>query len=577
MEVPADLVEGFTSHDLLTYGNARIMLMGHGPYAVPYLLEPLAQSGPDAQMVVARTISLLGQLERDACLPLSAALRGTTNSLLKVRIAGALAQIGDPRAVPALMAVWADPEAGDDAQAAAGQALQSITGKSPDQLGSPAVQFTDIGRSYLIEDRARVGYTYGLSADVWKWNPAGEDLAACVVYETVPTCLDPYQRMATETAMAGLAVQPDSADLQALLVASLVRQLALVRYFESNPKDLNGMPVDPQVVQDAAGRAATLSTQVPVVVRLMGSSVVAQALKLTIEANDGPASLYLAQALDEKLTSGGPGAITPATTEALVAALNSGDKDVRYQAAVALVCANPNGDGLPVDVVMAVINAALSTAAQRNALVVMDNFQMSNKLVQNLRDAGLSTTEAGALEPRIEYALSLQPSVDAIFLQGNITESKYRRMIELIKGDPRTSHALLYVVIDPREDAAKVAPEDGVESVITPDGLRPDVLLPLLQSKVLMESRTSFTPDEEQTVLSAARTLASVNPVTTKYPLVVAEVALIRALRGYSENVTVAAISALGNFGTDAAIQPLSKVVGSQMSVPHGALRPATR
>ncbi|KPK58316.1 MAG: hypothetical protein AMK73_09365 [Planctomycetes bacterium SM23_32] len=568
---PDRLVADFQSPELATYGNARIELLGHGPYAVPYVVHLLKLDAEEEQTVVARAISLLAELHPDACLPLIEVLSNTDSTLLKTRAADVLGQIGDPRAVPALMAVLEDEAAGADVKGAAEDALLNITGRMPEDLGSAAEQYVDLAGAYFAQDKARVGYTYALSADIWEWNPAGADLAEQVVYEEVPVYLN-YQRMATEVALDGLAAEPGNAQLQALLGAALVRQLALCEFFKGADMRLGGKEVTDDIHQDAAVRAEALGVQAPVVLRMLKTPVLAQALRLALGAGDGPAALYLVKALGDKLAASGPGALEADVAEVLAAALDSGDKDVRYNAAIVLVAAGPGGELAPPQKVMDVMGAALKAAADRNALIIMDNFQMRNKLVNVLYGLDVATIESTVLEPRIESALALEPSVDIVFLAGNVEVGKFTRIMTLLKGDPRTMEAPLYVVVDPTAEAPRMSDYEGIADVIGPDALRTEAVQPIVEEQVFARSRSAFTDAEEALVLKAARALAAVNPLATAYPLAVLEPPLVKALTGYSEEVSAAAVAALAEFGSSATVEPLAELVSGDGSV---ALRSA--
>ncbi len=562
------LVEEFQSADLVVYGNARIALQGHGPYAVPYVvgLLELEAAEQQQQTVVAHAVSLLANLQRDACLPLIRVLGGTDSQLLKTRVADVLGQIGDGRAVPALMAVLVDAGAGEQAKASAARAVVSITGQSPQELGSAVDQSVALGGAYFEQDGAQVGYTYGMTADIWEWNPAGEALADKVVYEEVPNYLY-YQRMTAEVALDGLAAEPGNKDLQALLAAALVRQFALCEFFKTADIRLGGQELEAQVKQDAAQRAAEFAVEVPVVLRMLAAPVLAQALQLTLGANDGPASLLLVKTLGDKLAAAGPDALDAETAVALAAALGSGDKDVRYNAAIVLVSADPAAALAPAQEVMDVMGAALAAAADRNALVIMDNFELRNKLVKVLRDQGVATIESGVLEDRIESALTLEPSVDIIFLAGNVPAGRLGRIVtDLLGGDPRTKAAPLYVVLDPADEAPGLGDYANITAVLSTDDLRSAKIQPILQEQVFAQSRSAFTEQEEALVLKAARALDAVNPLQTQYPLGDVELPLIKALTGYSEEVASAAVGSLAAFGSGQTVDPLSRLVAGEGS-----------
>ncbi|MCK4284417.1 MAG: HEAT repeat domain-containing protein [Candidatus Brocadiae bacterium] len=566
VESPERLVGDFQSPDLAVYGKAMVELRGHGPYAVPHVVHLLAIEEPGKQNIAGRAISLLAGTHKDACLPLVRVLQGTDNELLKSQVAGVLGQIGDRRAVPALVSAWEDEGLLGATRRAAARALESVTGRSAAELGTAVAQYVALATAYFEEDKAVVRHTYGLTADVWEWDAAGAALADKVVYEEVPAYLY-YQRMATEMALEGLQVDPANLDLQAVLAASLVRQLALCEFFKSTDVRFGGQGVAQEVCDDAAGRAAELAVEVPVVLSLLESPVLASALQMTLKAGDGAAALFLVRTLGGKLAAAGPAPPDAVTIRALIDALDSGDKDVRYNAAIVLVCSCPTGECGAADRITQVISAALRAASTRNALVVMDDLQMRNTLGAVVRGEGVATTEATVDEERIESVLSLQPSVDIVFLSGNAPEHTFKKIMALLSGDPRTKAAPVYVVVDPGEPSAEVSKYAGIEEVLLPDDLRAAKLQPILQEKVLSESRSAFTEEEEAVVLRAAQALQAVAPLRTEYELQTLAPSLVRALIGYSEEVTAVAAGCLAGFGSEAAIEPLSQIVAGEASV----------
>jgi len=556
----------FTSGDLVAYGKARTELKGHGPYVVPHLIGLLAKEAPEDQVTVGRTVSLLASLHPDAVLPLCQALLGTEDSLVRMRLAGVLGQIGDERAVPALTQVWADPNSLPNVRQAAAAALAAITGQQVTAPAAVADTYLDLARAYLFEDEARVGFTYGMSADVWMWNAAGEDWADKLGYEEVPAYLY-YQRMAADTALAGLAADPANTRLQSVLAAALVRQLALCEFFKTAQMQFGGEAVTDAVRAEAAERAAKLELQVPMVLSLLPTPQVAGALKLTLQAPDGPASLYLVKALDRKLEASGGEVPDQTTIDALSAALESGDKDVRYNAGVTLVKASPTGEAGAPGQISAVMSAAVRAATQRTALIIMRDFQTMNTLISVVRGAGVSTAETRPDQHLIDYTLTLQPSVDIVFVTGNVSDGIMARIMEQLQSDPRTKAAPIYAVVDPTREAADLSPYEAIRKVLTPDHLRASVIGPILQEEVLAESRSAFTDEEEALVLKAVQALAGVDPRTTAYDFAVIEPGLVQAVSGYSDEVTAAVVDTLRKFGSAAALPALAGVVAGDKTV----------
>ncbi len=553
-----ELIANFTSDKAAVYGKARVHLRGYGPYAVPYLMPLLEMAEPDQQEVVGRAFSLLADLQRDACLPLIEVLRESDDSLLRTRVAAVLGHIGDVRAVPALMAAWEDPDSAAPVVEAAAEALDNITDKTLEELGSAVSQYVALGKAYFREDAPRIGYTFGVSADVWSWDSDGETMPLRIVYETIPNYLY-YQRMAAETALDGLELAPGNTDLQALLAAATVRQLALCEIYRSEEVLFGGEPVPEERRTDAAQRAEVLAVQAPVLVSLLETPVVAHALSMTLDAEDAPASLYLVKAVRDKL-SASTGMAAEGTVAALLKGLQSGMKDVRYNAAITLVRSCPSGECGQPQTITDVMSAALHAAASRHALVLVNDFQTRNTLTSILRAQGLATIETRVHEGSIQAALAMQPSVDVAFISAGAPEVLFGRVLDLLQSDPRTTGLPIYAIVGPEGPVADVAGYEAVTQILTADDVRAAKLEPIVQ-QVLARSRSAFTEEEEALVLKAVQAVNVVDPARTQYPLGQLEPALIKALRGYRDEVTVAAMDALAAIGSQQCLLPLARVV----------------
>jgi len=561
------LIDDFQSSDMDVYIAARVKLLGHGPYAVPYLLPLVAMKAPvddmaKAQQVnttVGRAASLLGQMPSDACLPLIQALQGSDNPLVRERTAAVLGELGDRRAVPALLAAVVDAKSLQPTVETALNALKMIVGDDLGALGSASDQYISMGKAYFLEDVQRVGFTYGVTANIWQWDADAAEMTQKLICEQVPQYLY-YQRMASEVALAGLARDAANEELLALLAASQVRQLALCEAYKT-------ADVADDVKADATARAAELAVEVPVVLHLLPSSVVGRALELTIEAGDRTASLFLTQTMGAKLDDAGPAAPDEKTVAALVDALNSGDKDVRYNAAINLVKSCPTGECGAAEQTIGVLSAALRAAAVSNALVIMDDLNTRNALISVLRGEGLTTTESRVEDGVIQAVLEMQPSVDIVFISSNTSESVFSRALAVVRSDPRTKGAPLFVIVDPAQDFVDVSKEAGIERVLTVDHIRSAVLRPFIQEKVFQERKTAFTEEEEALVLKAAEALKAVDPLNTQYDLSRLEPSLMVALKGYSEEVSLAVLAALAEFGSAACVDPMAALVAGDGSV----------
>ncbi len=540
------LLTDFQSPAAGPFLEARTRLIGHGPYAVPYLLDFLTRQGPKNQRIVARTISTLTEMHRDVCLPLTAAL-STDDEILKVRIVTVLGHLGDARAVPALLAVWeADTPA--PVVEAAYEAIKNITARDAKSIGPAVLRYTKLIEKYLAEDATSVGYVFGDLAEVWTWEPGREKLQDRLTYELVPAYLY-YQRQGAQCALEALRVDPDDGRLQALLVALLCRELRLVR-------DYAGLGGE-EVSSDAQARLADLQKRLPVVCHIYGADTVGEALERLIALKDSGAALGLVELLAEKVGVG-----PSKGADALLVALATPYKDVRYRAAVAIVELSPTGQIGDPGEVMQVLSAALKHASVKTALLVFNDLQIRNRLNAAVGEQRLSAVECTVQAGAVDRALNLEPAVDIVFVGGNVSEDAFGTVLQKLKTDARTKAVPLYVIADPRMESPDLSKYEGIAAVLSPDDIRAAKLQPLLETVMALRP-TPIGAEKGEIVLLAARALLSVDPEMTGYPLRMLEPSLIGALRGFGEPVQLAAVGNLARFGSASALEPLAELLAS--------------
>ena len=555
------LITEFRSPDLMTYGTASVDLAGHGPYAVPYLLPLLALEGPDNQRILARTKMALSKMHRDVCLPLIEAL-AEDDPLLRARLVAILGQLGDRRAVPALLAQWQEPVVAPVVAEALIDALLKITGERPDDLGTAVSRYDELIVAYITEQVDEVGYLYGDDGEIWSWNPDAETFDQKLTYKLVPNYLY-YRLMGAKLAVDGLDLAPAHERLQSLLVVSLARSLTLCELFSSKERlsavGINN--VSDAIRKDAAQRADAIKARLPVLVALCEPAVVGEALEMALELGDAASSLYLVDMLAGKvgLESTGAG-------RSFVEALDSGDKDVRYKAAIEALKASPSGAFGGEEKIMAVISSALRLASAKNALLVFDDLQARNTLNSLLPQKGIVSVACSADVGEVAERLNLEPAIDIVFLSGNVSPQTFGSVLVRLKNDIRTRDLPLYAVIDSKTQSVDVEGFEGISGVLSTDDLRMEKLGPILDQQVLAVSVTPLTEQKEATVMDAVEAVRGIDPATTGYPLAMLEPALIHALRGYGEAVHSACTDALGRFGSGAALEPLGKLVADESS-----------
>jgi hypothetical protein len=551
---PQALQAGMQSNDLAPYLEARATALAHGPYAVPYLLPLLTQQGPEAQKTVGRTITALADMGHRATLPLVAALE-SKNDVLRIRVATVLGQIGGHRAVAPLLAVREGQATSDTLKEAVTNAVENITGKPVNELGSARTQYAELIRAYLHEDADDLGYVFGKWAEVWQWDPQGKQMPDRLTYIRVPAGLY-YQRQGTAFTLQALQMAPGDRRLQSLLPATLARELEIARLYGAEGQD-------EALVSYCNERLAELQKQVPVVCHLYEAQIIGDALRHVLDVPDAAASYYLITQLGDKV-----GVVPGDGSEALDAAVHFQGKEVRYRAAIELIEASPRGFVPNPSHVMQVLAAALKRAAERTALIISNDLQMRNKLRTVLEQQDVNSVEANSDAGSISQALSLQPSIDVVFLNANAPEKVFRSAYLKIARDGRTEGEALYVILNPREPAPDLADLDQITAIISPDQIRAEPLKDMLD-EAMEKRRVMASPDRAQTVLMAARALQKVDPSVTRYPLSLAEPALTDVLGTYEDKVTLAALQNLASLGSVQALPSLAQTAGEEKSSPR--------
>lgn len=540
------ILDDYRRGDLTAYLNARAAVLGHGPYAVPYMLELLAAKGKGHEVGLTRAVATLAEMRHDICMPLLASL-DTDDDLLRIRLCSLLGQVGDRRAVPRLLALAQDVRASEPVAKEAAQAIRSITDSAPEQMGAAPQQYEKLMALYMQEDATAVGYTFGDSTEIWLWDqnaPAGQPK---LTYELVPGYLY-YQRQGTQLALQALALDPANETVQGMLLTLLVRQLKLVSAAAEG-----GMGVE--ATAEANYRMAKLASDVPVACRIYSADVVGRAIENAVDLGDGTSALYLVRQIADKV-----GADEGVAARALEKALKMTDKDVRYYTAVAIMKLSPAGElGDPRRVVR-VMAATLRYTTARTALLVFNNLQLRNRLAAVLRELGLGTVEGNMSAGTIEKVLAVEPAIDVMFVDGNVPGAGMKDVMTKLAEDSRTRAVPLYVIVDPRRDAADLAGYGAITAVMSPDHVR-TVELESVVKPAFAKRPSPFAVARGELVLLAAQTLLGVDPATTKYPLGILEPSLASALDGYGLPVQMATVANLTRFGTEVSVAALTRAV----------------
>lgn len=251
----------------------------------------------------------------------------------------------------------------------------------------------------------------------------------------------------------------------------------------------------------------------------------------------------------------------PTGGQAIAAALEYGDKRVRYAAAIALAHVNPTGDFNAAKVMENLIDA-LGESGQRVVLVVEKDRHYRNKLVGLLRDLGYMAFGVESGRDGLIRSKTF-PAQDLILVSSELnTEGDPARgddplefeFIDSLKNDYRTKHVKV-MVIAPQERHA-------VMQSLVDEGRALDVLDPDIDKATLADKLTrAFGSEEDQRdeksrsdkiCARAALAIAGLRPGHTKIDIAQAANALATNAKreaGRPDEVRVAVLKGLSAVG----------------------------
>jgi len=420
-----------------------------GPFAVPALLGLLdnASLGPEDHAQVVRN---MGRLDLSAVPALIAAL-DAPKPRLAADTAEVLGLIGDPRAVPALTALAADPDpqAPVVARDAARRAVERITGRAFDaQPRTPARLLTGEARRYHLH---AIRFP-GDPVIIWAWDAARQAPAPRSV-----TRSEAEAYFGLKLARAALAVDPSDRRAQAVAVATAlekaVERVGLDRFPAGDPTGTFGTAVaaGPAVLGDVL-RAAIADRKYDL------AAAAAEALGRVTDAN--------ALAVE--------GSVNP-----LVAALSAPGRRARFAAARALILLDPRAPFAGSSRVVPVLAQFVTAQAKPRALVIDGNPARGGQLTGFLHALGYDPVLAPTGDEGFRVA-SGSADVDLILIDHHMILGDWRLHDTLanLRADALTAGIPVYVVgpLARRVDLNALLTErfPGVRFLVTPSG--PQVL-----------------------------------------------------------------------------------------------------
>jgi HEAT repeat protein len=541
-------------------------LIAIGPRAIPTLMHYLGDTRQDEMRVWVRIV--LTRMGHRAVRPLIAALAAPEARVVQT-VAALLADVGDARALPELLRL-ADTHADETVCRVAANAVAAITrvmgiGRIDD---TPVLFFSEALR-YFREGGDVRDEMISSEALLWEWDAANTTVRAVQAPQYAWNEL-----VAEEMLYRAAELYPAQNGYMSLLTAVQAAQLVEAKQRLLLAREQT-MPVDGPDQQPAAiqERIAGLE-QANDRVLMAGARNLCLATKQAIVAERYDVAVglmellqdpYLTRAKDmlplpqEGLSDAKPGSV-------LVAALDHGQKHIRYQAAITLARLDPGFGFAGAEKVMPLLAEAVGEWGMQVVLLLEPDYRYRNAAVRELEDRGyLVVVARDGFEALARLAES--PIKDALIVAGDlnpvaltdvdkvdIAEKSAPTLVAKIKSQQRWTDLPVFISLP--EDAKLAA---DVETAFTGqvagfmnkpyDGAAMNDVI----TQVTGEGATSeYNRDRREAIsLAAVQALASIQPGTTTYNIANQQMldALADTLVQRADNIRIGALRALGQFG----------------------------
>lgn len=495
------------------------LIAEHGEFAVPALVEKLANKDDQDGQILA--VSALSQLRSHAVLPLIAALGSSSNEVVQ-NAAAALDLIGDGRATPAMTQLGNDERA--NVRAVARKFLQK-----KGATGAVVDLYLAQSRDYLKGNVAP-----GAWSDV-VWSLTNDKLVAA----DVPSLLYPAE-LAKSCAAAALRIAPSNADARSAFAAACLAQANLIDQGVAGGDEA----MKPMEAVAADLKAVALAT---------GLDAVRGALAAGSAAGLAPVSMGAIGVLGVAENA------DSAASSALVNALDSTDKRVRYAAAEALVKATGGVNVPAAGKVVGVLAAAVTEQAVHTLHVVAPAADADAAVAAIASKRGFAVGHSSDAVTGMA-ALLTNPNIDFLVVSDILPDRLPQDVIGNVKKDPRMANCKIAILCKD-EEAAKARLGDSftyIKSPLTGESLE-------AAAKTALEGVAD--PANARAEAYAAMASGSLAAMANGKCDVGGALAALAGQLDRADAVAVPATKALGLAGGEAALPALSAALAGGGSV----------
>ncbi len=397
----------------------RVIALGRlretGELAAPTLINYLKDPNKREFHGFARQV--LRELGRSALGPLVAATETKDNDLL-VQVVGALGDLGYDSVVPYLTRIANGKQASESARQAAANALATI-GAGPATALNAADQFYDLAEKFYYRKASIVADNREPSAYVWYWDESNgltkKDVPAAIFNDI----------MAMRSAEYALKIGGGKGDALSLWLAADYKREA----------DLPTGATD-----------ATRAENEPAA-HFYGVSAGTQYLNavLTRASKDHESGVAIRAVKSLQEIVGQSNLFNGAESQPLLDALAFPDRQVRYEAALALAGALPQKPFAGQEQVVPLLAEALGQTGTANALLLMPSQDQVNSMSQALKGIGYGTVGATTAETAVAAAAG-KPSIDVVIISEESDPKQIDQLMRLLSGTARLNRVAKVVV-----------------------------------------------------------------------------------------------------------------------------------
>jgi len=535
----AELVENLTIGNFDKMWAAIYELRTAGQHAVPQLVETLRKTKPDVHSKISMSLMHTGQ---PVVLPLSEALK-VKDSVVKHELVFVLGQIKDSRALPALAALYTGNELPSVKESAL-EAIKRIIGDG--QVKSAPVCYLEEAYAYY-QKKFDVLQAPHEDFIIWNWDAETQSLTQRNVPEYAF-----YLEMAEKLCYEALTIDDSFQSVYPLLICTYFQQLHTIDLHLDEVEKGQTADLTPEDIAGLKARKDRI-TNILSTTSALGKQHFYAALNLALADGNAAVAVSCESALRQLGSMGDLPVIVgdkkdrkiavAAAADPLVAALDSDNKQIRYNAAAALAAMAGRSAFRGLDKVIPTLCDALGERGARVALVADSDIQVINQLKVELGEQSFIVDAAADESAALNTGYAV-PMKDVL-----IVDAGFKKAIDRFLTDYRSRKVPVILLVTDANAKETKATYDGRVAAFVAKPVQPADMQAALVEAFKDIKDTSGKAVALGMNYTAAKALANIDVTATALPVQDAIDALAKSL-ALPDEVRLESMKALTNIGT---------------------------